>query len=71
MKVKDIAKRYSLQNRGRFIVDKTSGAAAGIHTFSTEAVKEMLENNAPIMNCTVAQIYVKDNDLIVSAYWKG
>ena len=70
MKVKDIAKHYSMQNKGNFIVDVTTGASAGLHTFGKEAVKEMLEDNAPIMNRTVGLIYARGDDLIVTAYTK-
>lgn len=68
MKVKDIAKKYSMASNAKFVVDKTRGAACGRHAFSKEAINEMLENNAPIMNLTVGMIIVKDNTLIISAY---
>ena len=68
MKVKVIARKFEMTNSQRLYVYVSGGGLTdGMHSFSKNAVKEMLEENAPIMNRTVKSIEVTDGRMIVTA----
>ena len=63
MKVKEIIKRYSMASNAELHVQIRSG----VHKFSNQGLKDLIENDAPILNRTVGMVQVIDNVLTIYA----
>jgi len=70
MKVKEIAKLYSMANENELtiIVTRAKSHLEGEHVFCSAAVRALVERDAPILNLTAGEMIVRRGKLCVYAY---